>query len=230
MATPEVIPGWIHGLEEYEQMFDLQAEDYQKSILDFPGSISSFNADVHQHAKQVVSGDAIYGMDDTAINAYAKQLIQLNRDHLTAHADDILQHGERALEAIFSMWDANAQRFLADYQTGKQQQRYQQVLMPDLPYDNHQFQLALCSDYVFNRHAQNDCRPEQVVAELCRVAEEVRIFPLLAENGEISEWLGPLMLDLQQRNHGIEIRQVAFENLKGGNAMLRVWALECVVE
>lgn len=230
MATPEVIPGWIHGLEEYEQMFDLQPEDYQKSILDFPGSISSFNAEIYQHTKQVVSGDAIYGMDESKINVYAQRLIQLNREHLTRHADDILQHGKAALGPIFTMWDSNAQRFLADYHVGKEEQRYQQVLMPNLPYKNHQFQLALCSDYVFNRHAQNDCRPEQVVAELCRVAEEVRIFPLLAENGEISEWLGPLMLDLQQRNYGIEVRQVAFENLKGGNAMLRVWALECVIE
>ena len=102
--------------------------------------------------------------------------------------------------------------------------------MPELPYENHQFELALCSDYVFNRHAQNDCRPEQVVSELCRVAEEVRVFPLLTEKGELSEQLGPLMLELQQRNFGIEIRQVEFENLNGGNAMLRIWARECSVD
>lgn len=230
MTQHEAIPNWICGLEEYEQMFDLQSDDYRKSILDFPGSISSFNADVYQQAARVISGDAIYGMSYEEMEAYAHRLMQLNCDHLTQHADQVLKRGQAALEPIFAMWKANYSRFLNDYVTGKKQSRYQEVLMPDLPYDNHEFQLALCSDYVFNRHAQNDCRPEQVVSELCRVAEEVRIFPLLTEAGDISEWLGPLMLDLQNKNHGIEIRQVPFENVKGGNAMLRVWALECVVE
>lgn len=230
MTKHEAFPNWIHGLEEYEQMFDLQEADYRKSILDFPGSISSFNAEVYQKVHRVVSGDAIYGMSMEAMQDYAQKLLKLNCDYLTDNADAVLKLGAAALEPIFKMWRANADIFLEDYMTGKKQARYQQVLMPNLPYANHEFQLALCSDYVFNRHVQNDCRPDQVVAELCRVAEEVRIFPLLTEAGEVSEWLGPLMLDLQNRNHGIEIRQVPFENVKGGNAMLRVWALECVVE
>jgi hypothetical protein len=230
MTKHEAIPSWIHGLEEYEQMFDLKPDDYTKSILDFPGSISSFNADVSLKAQRVVSGDAIYGMSFEEVENYAHRLMKLNCEHLTEHADQVLKLGKSALEPIFAMWKDNYSRFLDDYVAGKMQSRYQQVLMPELPYETHEFQLALCSDYVFNRHAQNDCKPEQVVSELCRVAEEVRIFPLLTEEGDISEWLGPLMLDLQNRNHGIEIRQVSFENVKGGNAMLRAWALECVVE
>ncbi len=230
MTKHEAFPNWIHGLEEYEQMFDLKEADYRKTILDFPGSVSAFNAQVYQKAHHVVSGDAIYNMSMDEMEHYAEQLYALNCKHLSENADAVLKKGVSALKPIFQMWKDNMEVFLADYLTGKKQSRYQHVLMPNLPYKNHEFQLALCSDYVFNRHVQNNCTPDQVVSELCRVAEELRIFPLLTEQGEVSEWLGPLMLELQNRNHGIEIRQVPFENVKGGNAMLRVWALECVVE
>ncbi len=230
MTKHEAIPCWIHGLEEYEQMFDLQADDYRKILFDFPGSISSFNADVYQQAHRIVSGDTIYSMDFPAMQAYVEQLLQSNYAYLKQHAQAVLRHGVADIESIFKIVQDNSERFLTDYVTGKKQARYQAVFMPHLPYKNHEFQLALCCDYVFNHHKQNDCTPQEVVFELCRIAEEVRIFPVLTERGEPSTWLGPLMLELQQRHYGIEVRHVAFKNVKGNNAMLRIWALECVVE
>lgn len=229
MSNHEVIPGWVHGLEEYKQMFDLKPVDFEKRILDFPGSISSFNADVHEKAPNVVSGDAIYRLDTDEMRDYAATVLDADADYLKKHADKLLRRGAAALDEIFAMWERNKLHFIQDYAAGKREGRYEAVLMPELPYKDHQFQLALCSDYVFNRHIQNDCRPDQVVKELCRVAEELRIFPLLTEAGDVSEWLGPIMLELQKNNYGLEVRQVSFENLKGGNAMLRVWALECIV-
>ncbi len=229
MTEVEVIPGWVHGLDEYEQMFDLKPIDYEKTILDFPGSISSFNAEAYEKGSRIISGDAIYRLDIEDMRAYANNLFDMNAAYLKKHANKILKEGTQALDRIFAMWERNKLHFLQDYATGKRQERYESVLMPELPYANHQFQLALCSDYVFCRHAQNDCRPDQVIFELCRVSEELRIFPLLTEKGTISEWLGPVMLKLQKNNYGIEIREVSFKNLIGANAMLRVWALECTV-
>lgn len=229
MTEVEVIPGWIYGLNEYEQIFDLKPEDYEKTILDFPGSISSFNADAHLKGAHITSSDAIYRLNIEEMRDYANNLFEMNAAYLKKHANKILKEGDQALDSIFAMWERNKLHFLQDYAAGKRQGRYESVLMPELPYVNHQFQLALCSDYVFCRHAQNSCRPEQVVFELCRVSEELRIFPLLTEKGEISEWLGPVMLELQNNNYGIEIREVSFKNLIGANAMLRVWALECTV-
>ena len=229
MAEHDVIPGWIHGLEEYEQMFDLQPEDYEKRILDFPASISSFNAQIHKKSPHVTSADAIYSKTSKEIREYAQTRFQMYQNYLIQHADDLLQKGADSLALIFDMWKTNKERFLADYEKGLEARRYQSVIMPSLPYETHQFDLALCSDYVFNRYAQNDCRPQDVVLELCRVAQEVRIFPLLTETGKVSEWLGPIMLELQQNNYGIEVREVSFENLKGGNAMMRAWAVECTV-
>lgn len=39
--------------------------------------------------------------------------------------------------------------FLADYEQGKRQQRYLHASLPHLPFKNNQFDLALCSHYLF---------------------------------------------------------------------------------
>ena len=60
------------------------------------------------------------------------------------------------------------------------------------------------------------------VLELCRVANEVRIFPLLDMVGKTSEHLAPLLLALAQAGLAMRIEKVAYEFQKGGNQMLRV--------
>ena len=55
----------------------------------------------------------------------------------------------------------------------------------------------------------------------------MRIFPLLDNQGKMSDELGPLMLSFQKKNYGVEVREVAYQTLKGGNAMLRIWEQEC---
>lgn len=97
--------------------------------------------------------------------------------------------------------------------------------LPHLPYKTHQFDLVLCTDFIFH-HALSHEKITEIVKELCRVAEEVRIFPLLNHQGKMSDALGPLMLMLQKKNYGVEVRQVPYQS---GNAMLRIWGVECEV-
>jgi len=93
-------------------------------------------------------------------------------------------------------------------------------------YPTHQFDLAFCTDFIFH-HALSREHVGVVLQELCRVAEEVRIFPLVDSDGKMPQELGPLILLLQQQNFGVEVRQVAYHALQGGNAMLRIWQQEC---
>ena len=90
-----------------------------------------------------------------------------------------------------------------------------------------QFDLALCLHQLFN---EDDLDYQvKTLFELCRIAEEVRIFPLLNANGELTPSLGPVMQALQENNFGVEVREVPFEFRNGGNAMLRIWSQSCVV-
>jgi len=98
--------------------------------------------------------------------------------------------------------------------------------LPTLPYKTHEFNLALCTDFIFH-HDLSAEKMNAILKELCRIAEAVRIYPLLDSRGKMPESLGPLMLSFQQKNYGVEIREVSYHTLKGGNAMMRIWEQEC---
>jgi hypothetical protein len=57
---------------------------------------------------------------------------------------------------------------------------------------------------------------------MCRVAKEVRVFPLLGGySGVESEHLNPILTELRRSFH-VETPKVCYEFQKGGNKMLRV--------
>ncbi|HEY9296391.1 MAG TPA: hypothetical protein VIQ31_08465, partial [Phormidium sp.] len=58
--------------------------------------------------------------------------------------------------------------------------------------------------------------------QLCRVAAEVRIFPILNLSGEVSPLLEPAIRELKSQGYHLEIQQVAYEFQRGGNQLLRV--------
>ena len=100
--------------------------------------------------------------------------------------------------------------------------------LPTLPYQAHQFDLALCPDVIFDQ-AHETAAMTASIRELCRVAFEVRIFPLSNNSGKMPDELGWLMLFLQQNHFGIEVREVSYKALQGSSAMLRVWNQTCAV-
>ena len=99
-----------------------------------------------------------------------------------------------------------------------------------LPFSDFLFDLALCPYYLFTdeNHQRMEFYLQQII-ELARVAKEVRIAPLSDNRGLPSPLLGPVLLALQQKNYGIEVRDVTTFLHPEGSAMLRVWAQQCHV-
>lgn len=60
------------------------------------------------------------------------------------------------------------------------------------------------------------------VREMCRVAGEVRIFPLLALGGRPSPWADPCVSELRDSGYQVSIEQMSYEFQRGGNQMMRV--------
>ena len=121
---------------------------------------------------------------------------------------------------------AAMQQFLADFPLGLQQKRYQSESLPDLPFDSQQFDLALCSHFLFLYSDQLSLEFHLAsIVEMCRVAKVVRIFPLLVNmTGETSPFLEPVMQKLTAQGYSIQIKQVPYEFQKGGNQLLQVRA------
>ena len=115
------------------------------------------------------------------------------------------------------------QRFLADLPGGLREGRYLVQALPHLEFRDDEFDLALCSHFLFTYSDQ--LSPDfhiDAIREMCRVACEARIFPLLKSYGGPSPHLEPVVDALRELGYGAEIREVPYEFQRGGNKMLVV--------
>ena len=59
---------------------------------------------------------------------------------------------------------------------------------------------------------------------MCRVAKEVRIFPLLDLGGLLSPYVDEITMELQRGGYAVEFQKVPYEFQRGGNHMIRIRA------
>jgi hypothetical protein len=57
---------------------------------------------------------------------------------------------------------------------------------------------------------------------MCRIADEVRIFPLLALGGQRSAFVDTLACELDELAFDVSIDIVPYEFQRGGNQMMRI--------
>ncbi len=69
----------------------------------------------------------------------------------------------------------------------------------------------------------------KALMELARVAGEVRVFPLVDDEGKPASSLGPLIQALQQKGFGVELKQTGGAQAKKGTALLRLWNESCLL-
>jgi hypothetical protein len=113
--------------------------------------------------------------------------------------------------------------FLADYGRGRHEGRYVAAGLPRLPFADGAFGLALCSHLLFLYTVQLDeAFHHASIAELCRVAAEVRIFPLLTLAGDRSPFADTAAAFMRARGHQVSIERVPYEFQRGGDEMLRI--------
>ena len=93
--------------------------------------------------------------------------------------------------------------------------------MPRLPFADDSFDLALCSHFLFLYGEQHDFDFHmESIRELSRVAEEVRIFPLVELGSSPSRHLQSVLDNLDSLDLRLEVVPVSYEFQKGGNRML----------
>lgn len=98
--------------------------------------------------------------------------------------------------------------------------------LPNLPFTNHAFDLALCNHIFFAKNTGDLSFQLKTLLEFARVATEVRVFPLVDEQGKPSTLLGEIIQALQAKNFGVELRQVSTDK-QSTHALLRFWNLTC---
>ncbi|KTD51232.1 hypothetical protein [Legionella quateirensis] len=221
---------WGHGVDEYREMFDLSDNEINSKILEYGCGPSAVNSQITQMNNQVVSCDPLFVLDKDTLYSKSVMIFSQMAEEIKSEQEHFDFSRSGSFDKLLAERKVGFEQFFADYIKGKTEGRYLGVTDYHLPFADFTFDFALCSHYLFaDLDDQTVDFHLNVIRELARVAKEVRIFPLIDNDGQTSSFLGPVLLGLQQDNYGIEVREVAFHLQKSGNAMLRVWAQQCIV-
>jgi len=220
MHLHQVVP-FGRSLDEYRAMFSLSPDDLDKEIIGVADGPASFNAEMMAYGKRVMSVDPLYAFSAAEIKQrfYAvvdgiiRQITETPNDWVWTFHQSPEQLRERRIQVL--------NRFLTDYEQGKVDGRYVIGELPRLDCSDAQFQLALCSHFLFlySDHFSYEFH-RAALTEMLRIAVEVRVFPLLTLALKPSPYLVPLLEDLASAGYHHEIRRVPYELQRGGNQML----------
>ncbi|MCY7385115.1 MAG: class I SAM-dependent methyltransferase [Microcoleus sp. CAN_BIN18] len=221
LKLDKVIP-WGRCLDEYIGMFSLTSSDLKLAILDCAGGLASFNAEMTRQGRKIISCDPVYQFTAVEIGDRLPNS-QTFIEAFQANLGSYLWNNFESPHQLAEVRMAAMQEFLADFPSGLEQGRYMTAELPILPFEDGQFDLALCSHFLFTDSHLSEEFHLAAITEMCRVAKEVRVFPLLQSfSGEESEHLNPIIAELKNRNFRVEVQEAPYEFQKGGNKMLRV--------
>lgn len=221
---------WGHSLESYTKMFNLTEAELKLPILDCCGGPASFNTELTAQGGDVISADPLFELNEKKMKERIDMVFKEMLDAVETHKERFIWDSINSPMELAAIRKANINKFLGDFPMGFAEGRYVADAPPNLHFQHFQFDLAVCSHYLFaNSPEQTVDYHVAAIENLVDVAKEVRIFPLLDSMGEIPELVGPVSQGLHEKGLGVEIRAVDYEFQKKGNAMLRVWAQECEV-
>ncbi len=221
--TLEKVVPWGRSLDEYIHMFALSENDLNGQILGCGDGPASFNLEMTKQGRSVTSVDPVYRFSAAEIEQRVRETYQLVVDPLYLSLENYIWERFENPDALGQHRLATMERFLDDYEVGRQSGRYQEQSLPNLSFSNQTFELALCSHFLFLYSEQLSYEfHRDAVVELCRVAKEVRIFPLTDLTCEESAHVRPLMHELSQSGYRVTIQEVPYEFQRGGNRMMRI--------
>lgn len=170
------------SLGEYTDMFGLAPADLDRRIVDCPGGAASAVAQICAEGGDAVAVDPQYALGGDELRA--RVLADLDRSLAHSHErgrdydwdvrGGVVGHESirrSAAETMLDHLDASPERYVAG-------------ALPSLPFADDSADLVLCSHLLFT-YADRMDRDEHVaaIAEMARVAPEVRIYPLVDHSG-----------------------------------------------
>jgi hypothetical protein len=222
MQLEQVVP-WGRNADENRRMFNLSPADLSGHILGCGDGPASFNAELTAAGYQVISVDPIYAFPGDAIRARVDATYSTIIDQVKARPERYRWHEFGSPHGLGVVRLAAMESFLADYDAGKAEGRYVEGSLPSLPFGDDTFILALCSHLLFLYSEQLDTAFHvAALQELLRVASDVRIFPLLNLNCELSPHLPVVLAWCNEQGYRADLRHVPYEFQVGGDTMLHL--------
>jgi hypothetical protein len=223
LRLEKVVP-WGRSFDEYRRMFALSDHDLDRRILDCAGGPAAFNAAMNRRGTPIVSCDPVYQFSAAEIARRIDETYPVIVRGVAEDRDRYVWGDIHSPEHLGEVRLAAMQQFLADFEQGLRERRYIAAELPNLPFNPGQFDLALCSHFLFSYSVPLSWDFHRAaIAQLCEIAREVRLFPLLDNHsGQTSIHLDPAIAYLQDGGYHVEICPVNYQFQQGGDRMLRI--------
>jgi hypothetical protein len=219
MIHYENIVPWGRAYIEYVNMFDLKPDFLSKKVLGCGDGPAAFNSVGNAFGGNITSIDPIFSLPKKEIEKRINETFGevINQTRINAEKFNWDMYG--SVEALGKIRMKSMLQFLNDYEQGLEEGRYITAELPNLPFADNTFDLALCSHFLFlySDHLDLDFHIK-AIAEMLRVASEVRIFPIVDLNANRSKHIDAVM----EKFPNSELVKVNYEFQKGGNHMLKI--------
>jgi SAM-dependent methyltransferase len=218
----QVVP-WGRSFEEYVAMFALTDVDLGGLILGCGDGPASFNAVLTRGGGRVVSVDPLYHFSQDEVRERIRRTYTEVMEQTRKNAHEFIWTSIRSVDELGHLRMTAMEEFLSDYPSGLTEKRYVDGELPRLPFPDQSFDLAVCSHllFLYSKHLSEDFHVASI-KELCRVAGQTRIFPLLELGATKSRHVQAVSARLAADGYSVSIRTVPYEFQRGGNQMMKI--------
>jgi hypothetical protein len=204
-------------------MFALGEADLRGKILGCADGPAGFNVEATRRGAHVTSCDPLYQWTTEEIRERIRLTSEDVLEQTRRNQRDFVWTSIRTVDELRRLRMLAMNAFLDDYDLGKAEGRYAAAALPSLPFNDGLFDLALCSHFLFLYSDQLGATFHRAaVSEMCRVAREVRIFPLLTLGGLRSPYVDDEAQELGKQGFAATVEHVDYEFQRGAHQMLRI--------
>ena len=220
----QVVP-WGRSFDEYVAMFALSESDLRRRILGCADGPAAFNSVANKKGGGVISVDPLYEFSAAQIRSRIDAVFDSVLAETERNSQEFVWRHVASVAELGRLRKAAMDEFLSDFEKGLKEYRYVAGELPALPFMDKTYELALCSHFLFLYSEQFDIGFHvESIKELCRIAEEVRIFPLTELGARPSRHLRAVVEITTALGLHPEIVTVDYEFQKGANRLLRLRA------
>ncbi|WP_066630986.1 SAM-dependent methyltransferase [Labilibacter marinus] len=213
---------WGRTLSEYKSMFSLTEAELKKRIISFGDGPASFNSEMTEDNKSVTSVDPVYQFTAKELEQRIAEVKDMVIEQTRNNQDNFVWKQIKSVEELEQVRLNAMQAFIKDFSKGKAAGRYVFHALPDkTAFEDLSFDLAISSHFLILYAQLGLDFHITSITEMLRLANEVRIFPILDLDAKKTELLEQLITHFNS-NFKVSIEKVDYEFQKGGNEMLRI--------
>lgn len=215
------------SFEEYVSMFDLTDSELQSgAILDIAAGGSSFVASARLRGYDAIAVDPRY-------TQHSSQWIEEARAEIitsTAKLDKIKEQFDWSyygdLRQHQAGREASHDRFAAHIGTTEGRSHYREGSLPNLPFEDGQFSLVLCSHFLFLYGDQFDyefhCQSLLEMMRVCKAGGIIKVFPIMTLKWEQYPHLDRIMESIRSLGAAVECYESKLPFIPGSNMGLSI--------